>query len=111
MTTLDITEGDAQFSSGGEISSVFKFRHNNKIKFITKKTIRRSVSWDHIASKINVYGGTPITLNGVNYKVRLMRGFGQVSGSNSSVTTPDYENGPLYTVNFASGTGGNSGVN
>lgn len=52
-----------------------------------------------------------MTFGGNSYKVRLMRGWGQVSGSPDSVTTPDYENGPLYTVNFSEGKGGNSGVN
>lgn len=107
MSDLNITEGTAQNVN----EPLLKFIHNGKIKYINKKTIRHSIDWDHIASKINVYGGTTMTFGGNSYKVRLMRGWGQVSANTNGTGTPDYENGPLYTVNWYSGTGGNSGVN
>lgn len=107
MSDLGITEGTDQNTS----EPLLKFVHDGKVKFINKKTIRHSISWDHIASKINVYGGTTTTFGGNSYKVRLIRGWGQVSGSTNSLTTPDYENGPIYTVNWNGGEEGNSGVN
>ena len=107
MSELGISQGTAQ----NVTSPVLKFRHNNKIKFITQKIIRRSTSWFHTKDQINIYDGTPITLNGVNYKVRFMRGWGQVSANSNGTGAPNYETGPLFTVNLSFGTGGNSGVN
>ena len=108
MADLGITEGTAFNTS----ENMLKFVHNGTIKYINKKPIRYSISWDHIASKINVYGGTTMTFGGNSYKVRLMRGWGQVSGSTSSLTTPNYQNGPLYTYpSMVFGNATNSGVN
>lgn len=107
MSDLDITGGIAQNTS----EPLLKFIHDGKIKYINKKTIRYNITWDHIASKINVYSGTTMTFGGNSYKVRLMRGWGQVSANVNGTGTPNFETGPLYTVNFSGGTGGDSGVN
>jgi len=104
MSDLGITEGTAQNTS----EPLLKFIHRGKIKYINKKAIRGGTSWDHIQSRLvanggNVYGGATMTFGGNSYKVRLMRGWGQVSANTDGTGTPDYENGPLYTVNFPSG--------
>jgi len=107
MSDLGITEGPAQ-NTGDDL---LKFVHNGKIKYINQKSIRRSISWDHIQTRLvanggNVYGGATMTFGGNSYKVRLMRGWGQVSANTNGTGTPDYENGPLMTISFATGTGG-----
>ena len=104
MSDLGITQGTAQFTT----EPLLKFIHDGKVKFINKKTIRYSISWNHIQARLqanggNVYSGATMTFGGNSYKVRLMRGWGQVTG--------DLENGPLLTVNFSGGDSGNQGVN
>lgn len=65
-----ITEGTSQFSSEGWL----KFAIDGKIIFKSKKTIRHSISWDHINSKGCVKGTKTVTKGGHTYKVRLMKG-------------------------------------
>jgi len=107
MSDLGITQGTAQNTS----DPLLKFIHQGKIKYINKRTIRHSISWNDIASKINVYGGTTMTFGGNSYKVRLMRGWGQVSANTNGSGAPNYNTGPLMTISFATGSGGNNGTN
>jgi hypothetical protein len=112
MSDLGITQGNAQFTT----DPLLKFIHRGKVKYINQRTIRNGISWDHVQARLvanggNVHSGAIINIGGRSYRARLMRGFGQVSGSPSSITTPNYETGPLYTVGFVYGTGGNNGVN
>lgn len=99
---------------------LLKFIHNGKIKFINRRPFKRSMSWDFINTRLSenggngVVGGRIFTFGGNSYRVRLMRGWGQVSGSTSTLTTPNYTTGPLYTWNWNmnySTNFGNSGVN
>ena len=91
MSDLGITNGAAQNTS----EPLLKFIHDGKVKFINKKTIRYNISWSQIASNMNIYGGETMTFGGNSYKVRLMRGYGQVSG--------DEVNGPLSPISYPSG--------
>ena len=75
MSDLGISQGTAQFTDDG----LLKFIHRGKIKYINRRTIRHSISWDHIQARLvanggNVYGGATMTFGGNSYKVRLMRG-------------------------------------
>ena len=115
MSDLGITGGLAQFTT----DPLLKFLHRGKIKYINQKPIRWSLSWGHIQARLvanggNVYGGAPLTIGGRNYKVRLMRGWGQVSANTNGTGTPNYETGPLMSISFP-GYGftldGNNGVN
>ena len=65
-----ITEGTVQFNDVGWL----KFAIDGKIIFKSKKTIRHSISWDHINSKGCVKGTKTVTKGGHTYKVRLMKG-------------------------------------
>ena len=112
MSDLGISEGTAQFTDDG----LLKFIHRGKIKYINRRPIRHSILWDTIQARLvanggNVYGGVTMTFGGNSYKVRLMRGWGQVSANANETGTPNYETGPLYTISFDFGTRGNSGVN
>lgn len=50
-----------------------KFAYEGKIQYVAKKTLRHSLSWDQINAAGAVFGKT-ITIDGKQYKVRLMRG-------------------------------------
>ena len=67
---VGISSGTSQFSSEGWL----KFAYQGKIQFVAKKPIRYSISWDSINSANCVYGDKTITIGGLTYKVRLMRG-------------------------------------
>lgn len=112
MSNLGISQGTAQFTTDG----LLKFIHRGKIKFINRRTIRHTISWDHISARLvanggNVHGGATMTFGGNSYKVRLMRGWGQVSANANGTGTPNYNTGPLMTISHAFGSGGNNGTN
>jgi len=112
MSDLGISQGTAQNTS----DDLLKFVHNGKIKYINQRTIRHSISWDHIQARLvanggNVYGGATMTFGGNSYKVRLMRGWGRTSANTNGTGAPNYNSGPLMTISFAFGSGGNNGTN
>lgn len=51
-----------------------KFDYEGTELIVSKKTIRHSISWDRINSKGCVFGTKVITINGNQYKVRLLKG-------------------------------------
>ena len=73
---IGLSEGNLQHSD----EPFLKFAYNGKILFVNKKPIRNSVSWDAIASAGAVYGdggsqgNAQVTVGGLTYKVRLMKG-------------------------------------
>lgn len=67
---LGITEGTSKFIN----EPWLKFALDGKILFRPKKAIRSHISWEHINEKNCVYGDRIIEINGVKYKVRLMKG-------------------------------------
>lgn len=67
---VGITQGSSQNSN----TPWHKFAYKNKILFVAQKTIRKSISWDYLNSKGVVYGKKTIEIDGVKYKVRLLRG-------------------------------------
>lgn len=67
---VGMTQGDSQNSNVDWIKYVI----DGKICFRPMKSIRRDLSWDHINSRGCVFGNTTITIYGLEYKVRLMRG-------------------------------------
>lgn len=50
-----------------------KFALDGKILFVAKKTFRNNLSWDNINAVNAVYGDKTIDVNGLSYKVRLMK--------------------------------------
>lgn len=67
---VGISTGTSQFSSEGWL----KFAYEGKVQFVAKKPIRHSISWNSINSANCIYGTKTVTIGGLTYKVRLMRG-------------------------------------
>lgn len=67
---VGISTGTSQFSYEGWL----KFAYQGKIQFVAKKPIRNSISWNRINSANCIYGDKTVTIGGLTYKVRLMRG-------------------------------------
>jgi hypothetical protein len=65
-----ISAGTAQFSN----EPWLKFAYQGKILFVAKKPFRYSLSWNAINAANAVYGDRTVTIGGLTYKVRLMRG-------------------------------------
>ena len=70
---VGISAGTSQFSSEGWL----KFAYQGKIQFVAKKPIRHTISWYDIKDANCIYGDKTITIGGLTYKVRLMRGANQ----------------------------------
>lgn len=51
-----------------------KFSLDDKVLFVAKKSMRSNVRWIDINAVNAVYGNKTITINGLNYKVRLLKG-------------------------------------
>src|SRR5690606_28710751 len=67
---LGLTSGASQNSD----EPWLKFSIDGKTIFKSKKPFRNSISWNHIHAVNAVYGDRIITIEGNDYKVRLMRG-------------------------------------
>jgi hypothetical protein len=67
---VGISQGTSQNSTAGWL----KFAWQGKILFVAKKAFRNSISWDHINSANAVYGGKSVVIDGLTYKIRLMKG-------------------------------------
>lgn len=66
--------GISQGTSQNSTASWLKFAWQGKILFVAKKAFRNSISWDHINSANAVYGGKTVEIDGLTYKIRLMKG-------------------------------------
>lgn len=67
---IGLSAGTAQFSN----EPWLKFAYQGKILFVAKKPFRYSLSWTDINAANAVYGDRTVTIGGLTYKVRLMRG-------------------------------------
>ena len=67
---VGISQGTSMNSTVGWL----KFAWQGKILFVAKKAFRNSISWDHINSANAVYGGKSVTIDGLSYKIRLLKG-------------------------------------
>lgn len=84
---VGISQGTSQHSTAGWL----KFAYKGEIQFVAKKTIRYSISWDAINTAKCVYGDSgdkTVTINGLTYKVTLMRGLGP-SNDPKTITSVD----------------------
>ena len=80
---VGISAGTSQFSSEGWL----KFAYQGKIQFVAKKPIRHRISWDSINSANCVYGDRTVTIGGLTYKIRLMRGANKDPAEGAQGTT------------------------
>ena len=67
---VGISQGTSQNSTAGWL----KFAWKGKILFVAKKAFRNSISWDHINSANAVYGDKSVVIDGLSYKIRLLKG-------------------------------------
>jgi hypothetical protein len=67
---VGISQGTSQNSTVGWL----KFAWQGKILFVAKKAFRNSISWDHINSANAVYGDKSVVIDGLSYKIRLLKG-------------------------------------
>jgi len=67
---IGLSAGTAQFSN----EPWLKFAYQGKIQFVAKKPFRYDLSWNGINVANAVYGDRTVTIGGLTYKVRLMRG-------------------------------------
>lgn len=58
------------------------FNDNGTEKLIPKKSLKRSVSWNHINNAGLVDGSKTVTIDGKTYKIRLIRAFNDTTGFN-----------------------------
>mgnify|MGYP001212010370 FL=1 len=65
-----VTQGTVQFSDIRWIKLAYK----GKVLFRPQKSIRHSISWDHLNQKGVVMGTKTVSKNNTNYKVRLHKG-------------------------------------
>ncbi|PWA08667.1 hypothetical protein DCC39_14610 [Pueribacillus theae] len=61
-----------------------KFAYEGKIQFVAKKTFRYNLSWDELNLVGVVYGNNTIVIDGLSYKVRLMKGANSDPANGSS---------------------------
>jgi hypothetical protein len=82
VSASEFITGDALASNvglsigGSQFSDIdwLKFAHKGKVQFVPMKPFRFNLHWGHINSANLVYGDKTIEINGLTYKVRLMRG-------------------------------------
>jgi hypothetical protein len=69
-TAVGLSVGAVQFTA----EPWLKFALDGKTLFIAKKPYRSSLSWGNLDAANIVMGGKTITINGLTYKVRLIKG-------------------------------------
>ena len=82
-SAIGLTGGTAQHTN----EPWLHFTLDGKTLYVAKKPYRHYVSWDHINAADAVFGSRTVTINGLVYKVRLLKSVatGNIyTGSNSS---------------------------
>lgn len=70
-TRIGLTDGISQNSSAGWLKFL---TGEGKTLYVAKLPLRRNVSWDQINARGAVFGTTTVVINGLTYKVRLLKG-------------------------------------
>lgn len=97
---LGVTQGTAQNLD----ASWLKFYLDGRILFVSKKTIRHSISYDHLRNKGVIDGSKIITINGLQYRVGLLSGIDDdyagevITGYNRSFIMRSEWNRLMYNV-------------
>ena len=66
---IGLTVGVSQYSN----EPWLKFSYLGKVEFVAKKSFRYAISYNDIAAANAVYGNKMVQINGLKYKVRLMK--------------------------------------
>lgn len=99
-SALMLNEGVSQNST----TPWLKFFIDDKILFIPKKTLRHSISWDHINAVNAVYGDRSLDLLGYRFKIRLLQGINPgesattANGSDLPITHQSEWNRLMYPI-------------
>ena len=76
---IGLTAGTSQHSDAGWLH--FEDTVDGQTKYISKKSLRHSISWDQLNAVGAVFGTATVVIKGLTYKVRLL------SGANSNPAT------------------------
>lgn len=79
---IGLTAGTSQFSN----EPWLKFSYLGKVEFVAKKPFRYNLSWYNISTVNGVYGNRIITIDDLNFKVRLLKGKSEGKQDDISVT-------------------------
>lgn len=71
-SAIGLTTGVSQNSDAGWL--LFEDSVDGKTKYISKKTLRHTISWDQLNAKGAVFGTATVVIKGDTYKVRLLSG-------------------------------------
>lgn len=98
-SAIGLTAGTAQHSNAGWLH----FELDGKTLYVAKKPYRYNLSWDSIHARGAALGTRTVTINGLRYKVRLLRGADvnptpALSGYNPVGTSASEWNRLLYNV-------------
>lgn len=69
---VGLTKGNIQHSDAGWLV----FRDDGLLKIVSKKPILNAISWDDLNELSLVFGDRTLTINDVEYRIRLMNGRG-----------------------------------
>lgn len=86
---IGLSAGVSQFSN----EPWLKFSYMGKIEFIAKKPFRHSISWNNINAVNAVFGNRIIEIDGLKYKIRLMKGKTEGKQNDSSSSDEDINHG------------------
>lgn len=67
---IGLTAGTSQYSN----EPWLKFSYLGKVEFVAKKPFRCGISWDNINGVNAVFGNRTININGLIFKIRLLKG-------------------------------------
>ena len=90
-SAIGLTAGVSQHSNAGWLH--FEDTVDGKTKYISKKPLRHSVSWDSINARGAVFGTATVVIKGDTYKVRLLSGANSNPATGSSGWDAPYTHG------------------
>ena len=90
-SAIGLTAGVSQHSNTGWL--LFKDTVDGKTKYISKKPLRHTVSWDQLNTVGAVFGSKTVVINGDMYKVRLLSGANSNPATGSSGWDAPYTHG------------------
>ena len=90
-TAIGLTAGTSQHSTAGWL--LFKDTVDGRTKYISKKPLRHSISWDALHARGAVFGTATVVIKGLTYKVRLLSGANSNPAKGSSGWDAPYAHG------------------
>lgn len=85
-TSIGLTAGVSLHSTAGWLK--FKDPVDNRIKYVAKRPLRRSISWNQINAVGAAQGEQTVVIKGNTYKVRLLKGLSTSTYTGSDAFDP-----------------------